>query len=55
MMTLQAFALLVATMRASQKEYFKTKSKDVLIIAKKLEQEVDRLTGELGINVTPKP
>ena len=41
-MTHWALINLVIDMRRAQKEYYRTRSKDVLLKAKKLESEVDR-------------
>ena len=38
---------LVIEMRRAQKEYFRTRSKDILLVAKKLEAEVDREIAEI--------
>ena len=45
-MTTGEFADLVHNMRAAQKEYFKTRSKEALEKSKILESRVDRLLGE---------
>lgn len=34
-------------MRRSQKEYFRTRSKDILLVTKKLEADVDREIAEI--------
>lgn len=39
--TMKEFVELVREMRAAQKEYFKTRSKDVLSRSKELERKVD--------------
>lgn len=41
-MNLKDFAALVAEMRAAQREYFKTRSGDILERSKQLEKQVDR-------------
>ena len=38
---------LVIEMRRSQKEYFRTRSKDILLVTKKLEADVDREIAEI--------
>lgn len=45
-MTTGEFADLIHDMRAAQKEYFKTRSKEALEKSKILESRVDRLLGE---------
>lgn len=39
---LQKFAQLVKDMRASQKEYFRTRDKNILLQLKELERQVDK-------------
>ena len=43
MKDLQKLAQLVKDMRASQKEYFKTRDKNILLQSKELERQVDNL------------
>jgi hypothetical protein len=47
-MTQAEFIELVAKMRIAQKNYFKTRSKDVLIQSKNLEQQLDKAIGQIS-------
>lgn len=40
-MNYQQFRSLIAEMRAAQKEYFRTRSSDLLTLSKRLEKQVD--------------
>lgn len=44
---LKEYAGLVKEMRDTQKEYFKTRSKEVLMASKKLEGKLDQITKEI--------
>jgi len=46
-MTKQEFAALVAEVRTAQKQYFKTRERDVLMQSKALEKQVDAALAEL--------
>lgn len=46
-MNLKTFALAVKNMRANQKQYFKTRDKDVLAESKRSEALVDRYVTEI--------
>lgn len=50
-MTANLFIEKVAAMRYAQRDYFKTRDKEALILSKKLEKEVDAL---LAAIITPK-
>lgn len=45
---MEQFMELVKKMRSAQKEYFRTRSKDVLLQSKQLEKEVDMMIKEIS-------